>query len=140
MNKYKTVIITDDTNYVAGKESNGGCYSFTSYYVWDNTGGAYEVQYRTSADFQYCTGCGRFSDCNCIHARITEDKLDEIIKQKKEKNDERVIVSIIYQNEDEAELIELQQNIEAALWHISFNSKRKAIEKCREVLELLKNN
>lgn len=45
-----------------GKHRNGG--SYDTWTTFARAAGSYEVRYRTSADFEYCSVCGVFQSCN----------------------------------------------------------------------------
>jgi hypothetical protein len=46
-----------------GKTRNGGSYDFWTTFTRAEAGD-YEVRYRTSADFEYCSVCGAFQSCS----------------------------------------------------------------------------
>jgi hypothetical protein len=84
------VVYRDYTNWVAGKDANGGHYSYSVEYNLINLRSLqygteqepkYKVYHRTSADFQYCSGCGAFSDCNCEHEVIGAMELARLMNE-----------------------------------------------------------
>ncbi len=69
------VKVTDRANYVPGKSSTGGCYLFTQTYRKVEEG--YEVEYGTSAEFDYCPINGTFQSCNSCSDRCSDENLLE---------------------------------------------------------------
>ena len=88
LKEIRKVIFNDDSEYVAGKGSNGGCYSFWEKY--ENLGnGIFRKSYHTSADFDYCPICGIFGCTWCEeedYETVTEEELFCMI-DKFEEND-----------------------------------------------------
>jgi hypothetical protein len=52
----------DDSSYVLGKDENGGSYRYTLYMYREKD--HFEVEFGTSADFDYCPVYGLFKSCN----------------------------------------------------------------------------
>ena len=60
----KKIIVNDYRDWVPGKDSNGGCYSY--HYIFEAVEGGFKVTYSTSAEFEFCTKYGYFTKCdNC---------------------------------------------------------------------------
>ena len=87
----KKAIVRDYRDFVAGKSSNGGQYGYWTIYELSNeaelrtgleTCPQYEVEFGTTADFEYCRYCGSFGSCNCdrIPQIVTEERVLEAIK------------------------------------------------------------
>ncbi len=78
--KFQEVRVYDYSNYVSGKASNGGSYGFWSVIrpVGEDT---YEKEYHTTAGFQFCGGCGAFSDCNCQPWLIKTAEVEALIRE-----------------------------------------------------------
>ena len=81
----KTVIISDYTDYVAGKSNTGGCYAW--YTTYKNEGDStFSVHYGTSADFEFCSMCGDFGHseeaCHRAYYEIvdTDDVLRDVLR------------------------------------------------------------
>lgn len=64
MKKFKSIIITDFSEYNWRFCNNGGCYSFTEELIFDDKINKYERFYSTSADFEYCSIYGGFHSCS----------------------------------------------------------------------------
>lgn len=66
----KYVKVTDWSQYVSGKSSTGGCYSFTTKFFPNEDASLFEVKYYTSADIDYCDVCGSFQTCSRCNSYI----------------------------------------------------------------------
>lgn len=61
LDRVNRVRFCDYSNYDSEKCNNGGCYGFwTDYNRLEN--GKWEVNYGTTADFEYCPVCGSFNE------------------------------------------------------------------------------
>lgn len=84
MKKIEYVKIKDYRNYVSGKSSDGGCYSYTTTYTAMGDG-TFAITHSTSADFAYCEYCGMFmgvEECPCGYERqivSAEDILADVL-------------------------------------------------------------
>lgn len=62
----KKVIVEDLTEYVPGLSSNGGQYIYKIIFHRIDNKEEWEIQYETSAEFDYCDVLGSFQSChNC---------------------------------------------------------------------------
>lgn len=98
MKKFKNVIITDLSEYDGDRCNNGGCYSFTDEFCYNENLNTYQKFYSTSADFEYCYICGGFQSCSqcgmydreegeCISKpdTATWEEIEKIIQEHKDK-------------------------------------------------------
>lgn len=68
----KRIEIEDYREWIPGKDSNGGCYSY--HYEFVAVPNGYKVRYSTSADFEYCEKYGNFGSCHrCPYTRWKGD-------------------------------------------------------------------
>jgi hypothetical protein len=80
------VKIIDDSEFEAGMCCNGGHYRFTTVYKRIGGGNTWTREYKTSAEFSYCSKHGGFMECNgcnedyqCYEVVRTDQVLDDIL-------------------------------------------------------------
>ena len=57
----KKIFINDYRDWVPGKDGNGGRYSY--HYEFEAVPNGFKVRYGTSAEFEFCTKYGYFTEC-----------------------------------------------------------------------------
>ena len=55
------IIVDDFRDWVPGRDSNGGNYSY--HYIFEAVPNGFKVKYSTSSDFPYCEKYGYFTEC-----------------------------------------------------------------------------
>ncbi len=73
----RVIRIIDDSNFVTGKERNGGNYKYEEVAILDESGVILRGEHTTSAEFQFCTFCGSFgcTECTWYHPSYEMDNL-----------------------------------------------------------------
>jgi len=66
------VVVKDQTNFVPGRSSSGGCYLEVAEYE-QISDGRWAVRYWSSSDFDYCPWMGQYQSCEGCFYRSDED-------------------------------------------------------------------
>jgi hypothetical protein len=94
LEKAKRIQIEDYRDWVPGKDSNGGCYSY--HYKFEAVPNGFRVRYCSSAEFEYCEKYGNYQSCHkCMYLNGFDcNAPDEIWSREK-------LLQFILDNEDE---------------------------------------
>jgi hypothetical protein len=81
MDRIRIAEISDFRGYNPARCNNGGAYGFWTTYRYIG-GGKYQVEFNTTADFEYCSACGSFSCCcDGEHLVATDEDVWERIRE-----------------------------------------------------------